>query len=970
MRHWMVGLGGWAPYAEAILIKFYNWLIEIEVAKYPKSFRDRLEPFDNQLSSGQLKSLEEDLRMYLCLFADKAPATAVKYLSSMVGRDLPDHVISDILKTSGALAKVAPRELASLTKSALIVSRASGKRRQEDYDDGMPLLDSKFLPESPAQGPFFVLLTHCMEEGLSLVNELVNHKVDFDIEAQGADDDVIIVPFDDGNRVFRCTGSFHWSRHSRSHSVTSALMALEAWGHRRLESGEKPSQVTMDILGSKNPSVALLTVAVDVLLSSDQTTFADLLPFLASPELVAMDRARPQIQDPGDFDLFGLASLQKEPVGEVSKSYLKSQASRQTCLENIVPQFVFRAGKQMRETLSKKLGEASDRLGQPELGVTYADPRLMAMYLRCQLDLQNYVKTEVIAEDGKTMEAMVFKAPPELACYDEALEPSRKASFQRVEENGIEWKAGAAVENPSEASPDLAARAVNLAIRKTSDDKQTLDFIAATALLVLRDGNDKLKAQHAGWAVEKLSEFGTQDGDYHSGAFSFLRYNRAALALNGLSCALTAPLTDDQLRPILKTASKHARAVAPGLRNSLEALTIVDPRLLKSTVRVAIAGCIFPWRDWSDEPEYEARKAHSTARLDKAIEVEINWLLHGTNEPNWPDFPQAKPKTRRGIRIGKKPSSEVDQAKNVKQDKVVPNPDHLIFDDTSVSETVLATTPAARSDWLQEFLDIFWPYTKVKNGLDSDSERVDPPREWNGCYYALLAESLPKLEMGHASSVLNDRLISLPDESFIEAVAPFLQQLDEMAFGDSCVSIELAVSYREVVAERLMKTYEWKRLRGDISNSMSIDFRPAISNLFFNTSDPFQPPRSRLLELGVERLDPMIPLLVRCISSAPSNAVAIFTMNLVEVGFRQSHKPIVLALSNACLKQGIENREFWIDTKIGGRVCSYFDKLVRSLGNRGEIELLGQDLDSIVSRLILIGVPEAQRLLDAINLDD
>jgi len=545
MRHWMIGLAGWAPYAEAILLKFYNWLLEIEVAKYPKSFRDHREPFDNQLSSGQLKSLEEDLRMYLCIFADKAPATAVKYLSSVEARDLPDHIISDILKTSGTLAKAAPRELASLTRNALIVSRASVKRRREDYDDGMPLLDSKFMPESPAQGPFFALLTHCSEEGLNLVNELVNHKVNFDIEARGADDDVIIVPLDGGNRIFRCTESFHWSRHSRSHSVTSALMALEAWGHRRTENGEKPSLVALDILGAKNPSVAVLTVAVDVLLSSDQTTFADLVPFMASPELVAMDRMRPSIQDPADFDLFGLASLNLEPVGEVSKSYLKGKPSRQTCLESLAPQFAFRAGREMREKLSQKLGEASDRLGPPELGVTYADPRLMALFLRCQLDLQNYVKTEAIAEDGKTVEAMVFKAPPELACYDEALEPSRKASFQRVEENEIEWKAGAAVENPSEGSPDLAARAVELAIRKTSDDKQALDFIAATALLVLRDGNSELKAQHGEWAVKKLSEFGTQDGDYHGGAFSFLRYNRAALTLNGLSCALKAPLTDE-----------------------------------------------------------------------------------------------------------------------------------------------------------------------------------------------------------------------------------------------------------------------------------------------------------------------------------------------------------------------------------------------------------------------------------------
>ena len=119
---------------------------------------------------------------------------------------------------------------------------------------------------------------------------------------------------------------------------------------------------------------------------------------------------------------------------------------------------------------------------------------------------------------------------------------------------------------------------MGLAIHKTSDDKQALDFIAATAVLVLRDGDAELKTEHGGWAVEKLSKFGTQDGHYHDGAFSLLRYNRPALALNGLSCALAAPLSDEQLRPIFTTVAKHPSAIAPGVRNSLEKLTVADQR--------------------------------------------------------------------------------------------------------------------------------------------------------------------------------------------------------------------------------------------------------------------------------------------------------------------------------------------------------------------------------------------------------
>ena len=102
----------------------------------------------------------------------------------------------------------------------------------------------------------------------------------------------------------------------------------------------------------------------------------------------------------------------------------------------------------------------------------------------------------------------------------------------------------------------------------------------------------------------------------------------------------------------------------------------------------------------------------------------------------------------------------------------------------------------------------------------------------NDCYYALLAEALAVLAKQRAHSLLKERLIALPDESFISAASPFLQHLDDMTFGDSTISIELAVEFREAVAERMMATYDWRRLVGDTSNSMSIDFRPAIASCF------------------------------------------------------------------------------------------------------------------------------------------
>jgi hypothetical protein len=44
-------------------------------------------------------------------------------------------------------------------------------------------------------------------------------------------------------------------------------MALEAWGHRRIESGESVDKVLADVIGTANPPAAYLLVAVDLLLS-------------------------------------------------------------------------------------------------------------------------------------------------------------------------------------------------------------------------------------------------------------------------------------------------------------------------------------------------------------------------------------------------------------------------------------------------------------------------------------------------------------------------------------------------------------------------------------------------------------------------------------------------------------------------------------------------------------------------------
>jgi hypothetical protein len=65
------------------------------------------------------------------------------------------------------------------------------------------------------------------------------------------------IPFPDGAKSFQ--GDFtiyHWGRGSGPSVITgSALMALEAWGHRQIEAGRPFNEVMHEVLGPGGSSV-------------------------------------------------------------------------------------------------------------------------------------------------------------------------------------------------------------------------------------------------------------------------------------------------------------------------------------------------------------------------------------------------------------------------------------------------------------------------------------------------------------------------------------------------------------------------------------------------------------------------------------------------------------------------------------------------------------------------------------------
>ena len=118
---------------------------------------------------------------------------------------------------------------------------------------------------SPDLGPFLDLLSHAPTVGLKLVSQVVDHAVFYGDRADTSE--TLTISFVDGSRTFSWLDSYGWARSFQCPEtvVTTALMALEKWGHRRIEQGDPIKAVLADVLRPSSTAAAYLLVAVDLL---------------------------------------------------------------------------------------------------------------------------------------------------------------------------------------------------------------------------------------------------------------------------------------------------------------------------------------------------------------------------------------------------------------------------------------------------------------------------------------------------------------------------------------------------------------------------------------------------------------------------------------------------------------------------------------------------------------------------------
>ena len=939
---WSTGMLGQDALTRLLVQWLYKWLMEIEGVNAVVRVRDRQSPFNGELTREQIGALASDLRMGFLAFCNRCPELAKSYLGFLRASEYREDTLRGIIKNSGALSQAAPMELAEITAELLIPKEAEDEDDRSHFREAFGYHDLDFIPASPSQGPFLLFLINAPEHGLKLIRQLIDHAISFRTGGRefGANA-ITIASLDGSEKTFPWVQSYNWSRDVGSGPIiaTCVLMALEAWGHRRIEAGEPFDKVLADVIGTPNPPAAYLLVAVDLLLSHWPKSRVVAIPFLGCPELLCLDQQR-TIHDGVEIpDLFGLKALQKEPVGFASLASLKSRPSRRRMLNQLLGLYALDKSVENRDELAELLRRAAVRLGPPKDQSDLGDPEFMAVHALNIIDPKNWRSKTLRTQDGPT-EGWEY-VPPETESRH--LHPLQEAAHERQTDNAMEASIKIALNNRDRSSASFAAAAIEWARKQTAPaaegdaagDGEERDFqrsmrdetLVTAAMIAVRDGSGELISQHEDWIRQTLVSALKSGNDPVHRIRAGLQFNPRAIAFVGIVLLLKNRFDIKDVRTLLESAGDDNPAASHGFAVCAGLLAEIDECLPRAVMRCSLAARTRPHRQWPKaEAEYNARVELCRQKVRDAIDAELAWLAGKQGEPEWPQFPPNPARPRRRVILG---------PGNRKQKPVEEAPEPDIYADHQAAALWLAGAAplfdVVKRTWLRDIVKAYGVWTFIANGseLEADERTDQGPADWNNAFFVLVAYCLPGRTSAEVDEMALIPITSLPDEAFFDVMTLFLRGVDSVYFNDFDLQDTQAVHVRTKLLERILTTRTWKRHVSERSTSTEIHFGPAIAVVLFNDYWNFQPPpRCYLNEKGIDHLDPFLPLIRVVAETAQFFLAVIALLNLLEVAPRAAHLPVIVAAGKSWLDSHSDNRDFWIDQGIGRRLCSLLEAIL------------------------------------------
>ena len=937
---WMLLSVFWpgAPFSPALVQHIFFWLREFEAALRPDRCANLRAPFGVQF--GRELELEADLRTAFLQFCWLMPELAEGYLRDLARRKNLLQQVWRVLEFPGTAARAAPGALVDLILAA--ADQVAHRRdRPARYGRVFDFVDSNFDPPSPSRGPFLELLRCSAPDGLRLVHQLVRHAAAPLRSEKPNDIDDVIIPFPTGRRRFPVNPSYHWARgNTGSALVASALMALEAWGHEQIEAGRPVAEVVGDVLGPEGTPAAVLLVAVDLMLSHWSKAKGMAWPYMASPELLALESTRGAADTTGVADRYKPAET-KQP-GVLGYDDLRARPSRCRQLDIQIGEFTIHgpapALRQLCRTLKRELRRWQGLLAGQELRVG-DDPRFSAVHALHLADRRNWSQAEEVRADGTVTKGYKYQPPPEELVF---LNPAKKRSDGDFEDLTFRFLLERAFLDAKQSAPALVANGITWARSgKASSDPFDQEWrdrsIAIAATLAMRDGDDATLRENEAWARAVFTEaIADQRSAFQRQANAEVTHNILAIAVIGLIHLFRRLPGPSDRNTLLELAGCAEPAVAVAFGMEMLTLAQIDRRLPRALLRLGLAACIIPRHHFNDNPPLPAEAA-------PALQAERDWLDGLTVEPGWPAFPAGG------------------------------DADAILADQDAAYwlQSVDALHDEIYLDWLRDLVATCTPWTAQANGKGHE-EDVRPPFEWNHSFFSLMARLCPGLSPSALEGFAIKPITDLPDNGFSSAVGSFLPTYDALLFDAGTVTDPDAIAVRKAFVERLTRCWGWSRLCDTPSPSVPTSFAAALKVIYLHWPDSFGPPECYLLPAGTTRLHLFMPLLTELAQQASSSGfVARLFLQLVSVEAREELLSWLCEVMMSWLPtQGpmpsplpTQPHQYRPHRGYGERICRWLDSLLRTdkalmLRHPEETRVIFEVLDQLIAH----GVSQASAL--------
>ena len=951
----------------------FDWLALIENRMSPRFFRD---PKDAppSLNVPHLRDVRDEIRMTVFSFAHLNHAAAQNYLSHLNQEDVAYHETQDILRAPGTLARAAPAALVDFVLGALIErddADAAYGRRHHRYGP-FSVHEHIFLPASPGQGPFFDLLENAPAEGLRLIRAIVEHATQWRREQYNEARKPfprLSIPFPSGTKSFEGDWSvYHWGRSiAPSVTVASALMALEAWGHRQIEAGRPFEDVLQEVLGPDGSSVAFVCVAVDLVLSHWPEAADAAWPIVATPEVLEFDDAR-ALRDLAGVDRM---TLEQEPATwRVKRAELDARPSRRRRLSDQIGHYVFHGKPGQLEALRAALEQARNEIKQrpndhedPINGLA-ATERAVRM-----TDAQHWPLVKVRRSDGSEVEVYQFQRDPaEQRLMDEKAERAQA----NLRHQNVRMRMQAALLDRAKSTEELIAEGIEWAKSQSAkpdpepdgDDDDDYDkewdqrAVVTAAALAARDYEGADRAEVIGWTLPILQTAATARSKEYPGSDQ-IQHNATAIAAVGLLALYLKDQKPSLRDSLLRLAAHQHLSVVAALGRNFTDLAQVDPRFPRSLIRIVMAASIHRYRA-DNERQNELSRQADRDRIDATITAERIWLDGTGAEPGWPELPACRSRPRRGIRLPGGGEVEDEDVEEARPDQYVD--EHRLG---AVAGYLIRFTVGDMPSWVVALAEHLMRWTCEANDPhpENDRDRDNLPLHWNSHFFDFIGILCVALPYDEAVAKFIGPITRFKDEPFHDSMAEFLRGFDRAMQAIDTKKSENPVAVRELLAERIRKSWNYKRLGREKGMTSETHAGDALNAMFYqphrvaNRGQPSIPS-------NWAGLDPNMPTLVNLVVLAPTSGyIATLFLNLIDSSPRAALLPFVVeALQAWCAAYGVDTN-FWSEKGFGGRICAWLDRTFSGDATSATIlPRVKDDLLKCLDVLIRSGVAQAREI--------